>query len=93
MIEAFELKRKGYYKQAIEVYYKLLSKVSDDVEILTELADLYYLLHNNERANHYITKSLELKPDNISTLKVLCKVYMSERRSSEKSVFSDRCGQ
>ena len=78
MIEAFELKRKGYYKQAIEIYYKLLSKVSDDVEILTELADLYYLLHNNERAIHYIVKSLELKPDNISTLKVLCKVYLSE---------------
>ena len=42
MIEAFELKRQGYYKQAIEVYYKLLSETEDSVEILVELADLYF---------------------------------------------------
>ena len=78
MIEAFELKRKGYYKQAIEIYYKLLSKVSDNVEILAELADLYYLLNNNDRALHYIAKSLEIKSDHIGSLKVLRKVYISE---------------
>ncbi len=78
MIEAFDLKRKGYYKQAIEIYYKLLSKVNDDVEILSELADLYYLLKNNERALHYVSKALEISPDNISSLTVKKNVCLSE---------------
>ena len=47
MIDAFELKRKGYYKQAIELYYKVMSTEGDDIEILAELADLYFLIGNN----------------------------------------------
>ena len=78
MIEAFELKRKGYYKQAIEIYYKLLSAGSDNVEILSELADLYCLLKNNERAKHYVSKAFEIAPDNVSCLRVLRNVYLSE---------------
>lgn len=78
MIEAFELKRKGYYKQAIEIYYKLLSTENDNVEILSELADLYYLLKNNERAKHYVTKAFEISPNHISCLRVLRNVYLSE---------------
>ena len=78
MIEAFNLKRRGYYKQAIEIYYKLLSEVKDNVEILSELADLYYLLKNNERAKHYISKVLEINKTDVSALKVLKKVYISE---------------
>ena len=44
ILEAFDLKKRGYYKQAIEIYYKLLAKNGDDTEILTELADLYFCL-------------------------------------------------
>ena len=80
MIEAFEFKRKGYYKQAIEIYYKLLSSLGDDVEILSELADLYYLLKNNERAMHYVNKSLEIVPNHESSLRVLKNVYNSEQK-------------
>lgn len=78
MIEAFELKRKGYYKQAIEIYYKLLSKINDDVEILAELADLYFLLNNNERARHYISKALDISPQHVSSLNIMKKIYISE---------------
>ncbi len=83
MIEAFELKRKGYYKQAIEVYYKLLSKVGDDIEILSELADLYYLLKNNERAMHYAMKALEINREHVSSLKVVLEVNLSENKIKE----------
>ena len=34
MIEAFDLKQKGYYKQAIEIFYKLLAKENENIEIL-----------------------------------------------------------
>lgn len=78
MIEAFELKRKGCYKQAIEVYYKQLSEIGDNVEILSELADLYYLLENYDRARHYISKALEIKPNHISSLRIMIKIYEAE---------------
>lgn len=78
MIEAFELKRKGCYKQAIELYYKLLSKIGDDVEVLAELSDLYFLLGNNERAMNYAIKALEMNSEHIGTLSVLIKIYGSE---------------
>lgn len=86
MIEAFELKRKGFYKQAIEIYYKLLSKENDNIEILSELADLYYLLKNNERAKHYVSKVFEIAPNHISCMNVLRNVYLSERdyKNAEK---------
>ena len=40
MIEAFELKKKGYYKQAIEIFYKLLARENDNIEILSELGEI-----------------------------------------------------
>jgi tetratricopeptide (TPR) repeat protein len=78
MIEAFELKRNGYYKQAIEVYYKLLSETDDNIEILVELADLYFLMNNNDKSVHYINKVLEINPDYVPSLEILKKVYISE---------------
>ncbi len=86
MTEAFDLKRKGYYKQAIEVYYKLLSEISDNVEVLSELADLYYLLKNNERAVHYVTKALEIESEHINSLVVLKKVYLSENNYKDAEI-------
>ena len=41
MIDAFDLKRKGYYKQAIELFYKMLAKENDNIEILSELGNIY----------------------------------------------------
>ena len=79
MIEAFELKRQGYYKQAIELYYKLLSETDDNVEILTELADLYYLMKNNKKSVHYIDKVLEIEPNHVQCLKILKKIYEQQQ--------------
>lgn len=78
MIEVFELKRQGYYKQAIEAYYKLLSETDDNVEILVELADLYFLMKNNSKAMHYVEKVLELNPKHVQALEILKKVYIAQ---------------
>lgn len=83
MIDAFELKRNGYYKQAIEIYYKLLSTLGDDVEILSELADLYYLLNNDERAVHYVNKALEINPEHISSLCVMRNIHFRNKNYQE----------
>lgn len=47
---AFELKSQECYKQAIEMLYKALETESDNVEILYQIAELYFLLHNYDRA-------------------------------------------
>ena len=77
ILDAFELKEKGYYKQAIEIYYKLLSTEGNNVEILAELADLYFELGNCERAIHYVNKALELEKNHIKSLNILQKIYVS----------------
>ena len=40
--QSFDLKRQGYYKQAIEMLYKALAIEGNNVEILSQLADLYF---------------------------------------------------
>ena len=52
--EMFLLKEKGYYKQCIEILYKLL-EISDSkeetVEIMYELAEVYFFSGNIEQNN------------------------------------------
>lgn len=79
MIEAFELKRKGYYKQAIEIFYKMLAKENDNIEILSELGELYLLLKNYDRAIHYTTKALETEENHINSLVTLRKIYSAKK--------------
>ena len=58
--KSFDLKRQGFYKPAIEMLYKALTIENNNIEILSQLAELYYLLENNQRAINYIEKTLEL---------------------------------
>ncbi len=83
MIEAFDLKRQGYYKQAIEVYYKLLSETEDNIEILVELADLYFLMKNFAKATHYIEKVLELNPKHVQCLNILKNIHLESDKKKD----------
>ena len=88
ILEAFDLKNRGYYKQAIEVYYKLFAKDGDNVEVLAELADLYLKLNNTERALHYVNKVFEKEPNNITGLNIAIKIFETEgdfKRAEELS--------
>lgn len=78
MIKAFELKQKGYYKQAIEIFYKMLAKENDNIEILSELGELYFLLNNYDRALHYTDKALEIDENHINSLKILRSIYINK---------------
>ena len=55
--QSFDLKRQGFYKPAIEMLYKALTIENNNVEILSQLAELYYLLENYQRAINYIEKT------------------------------------
>lgn len=82
--KSFEFKRQGFYKQAIEMLYKALVLDNDNVEILAQLAELYYLLENFERAEHYATKTLELDASNLLALN-LCKDVSVQRKDFRKA--------
>ncbi len=75
--EMFLLKEKGYYKQAIEILYKLL-EISDSqdetCEIMYELAEVYFFSGNIERALHYIEKLLETSPEHTAALRLQIKL-------------------
>ena len=75
---AFELKSQECYKQAIEMLYKALETENDNIEILYQIAELYYLLYNFDRAEQYLEKVLQMSPEHIRSLKLQSSVY--ERR-------------
>lgn len=76
--KSFELKNQGFYKPAIEMLYKALSIDSDNVEILAQLAHLYKLLGNSERAIHYIEKVLEIDKNHLQCLILEEDIYLEQ---------------
>lgn len=90
MIEAFELKRKGYYKQAIENFYKLLAKENDNVEILSELGNTYLLLKNYDRATHYIQKALDIDKNHINSLNTMREIYIAQKDYNSASKIANK---
>ena len=68
--QAFELKESKNYKPAIEMLYKALEIENDNVEILFQIGELYFLLNNYSRAMQYLEKSSMLNPVHSSTLKL-----------------------
>ena len=75
---AFELKSQECYKQAIEMLYKALSLEADNNEILYQLGELYYLLHNYPRALQYIQQVLEKDSVHLQALKLLKNIYIKQ---------------
>lgn len=74
--QAFDLKKQQCYKQAIEMLYKALELESDNVEILFQLGELYFLLNNFSRSIHYLEKVISINPGHIETLEILEKIYL-----------------
>ena len=68
--QAFELKSSGLYKQAIEMLYKALETETDNIEILSQIGELYFLLNNYSRANQYFEKVLQKDENHENTLKL-----------------------
>jgi len=79
--QAFELKSQKSYKPAIEMLYKALELESDNVEIIFQLGELYYLLHNYERAEQYLGRNSSHK----ESLRLLRDIYF-ERKDFEKAL-------
>lgn len=74
--KSFELKNQGFYKPAIEMLYKALALDSENIEILVQLAYLYKLLGNLERAVYYIDKVFEIDNQHIDSMHLLEEIYL-----------------
>ena len=63
--EAFKAKDSGDYKVAIDYFYKALALDCESSEILLELAGLYVLLFQNDRAIDLYEQILAKHHDNL----------------------------
>ena len=81
--EGFILKSQGYYKHAIESFYKALEYDNTSAELFLEIADCYKLLGDEERAINYIEKILDKNPTHIGSLKLLKNIFIDKKAWAE----------
>ena len=77
--KSFELKNSKLYKEAIEMLYKALEAEggSANVEIISQIADLYAYLKNYDRALEEYEKVLEADKNHTHSLNEMLKIYFS----------------
>ena len=88
--QAFELKSQQCYKQAIEMLYKALELESDNIEILFQLGELYFLLNNFARSQQYLEKVLLQNENHVETLEILEKIYIYSNELSKAFSTAER---
>lgn len=88
--QAFELKSQQCYKQAIEMLYKALELESDNIEILFQLGELYFLLNNFARSQQYLEKVLVQNENHVETLEILEKIYIYSNELSKAFSIAER---
>lgn len=72
--EAFRLQSEKHYKQAIEALYKALCLEPENVEILSQISHLYFLMNNYERSFEYAEKILEIDSSHLDTLHTIVNI-------------------
>ena len=88
--QAFQLQEEKHYKQAIEALYKALCIESDNIEILSQIAQLYFLMNNFERALEYAEKILDINPDHIETLKIVVNINKYNKNYAKALQFAEK---
>jgi len=88
--QAFQLQEEKHYKQAIEALYKALCIETDNIEILSQIAQLYYLMNNFERALEYAEKILEINPEHIETLKIVVNINKINQKYAKALNFAEK---
>jgi len=77
--KGFYLKKEKHYKQAIEVFYKVLEQDNKSAEVLMEIAELYYLINNEEKALNYIEQIIKINEMHIGALKLLEQIFLDKK--------------
>ena len=88
--QAFQFQEEKHYKQAIEALYKALCIESDNIEILSQISHLYYLMNNFERSLEYAEKILDINPDHIETLKIVVNINKINKKYARALNFAQK---
>lgn len=88
--QAFDYKSQGFYKQAIEMFYKALEEESDNVEILYQLGELYFLLKNMTRAEHYLEKVIAQNSGHKQAMEILEQIYTYSNNISDAVLMAEK---
>lgn len=73
--KAMEHREKAEYKLAVEALYKALEVEPDNINVLTQLAEIYALMKDFERSIRYYKDILEIEENNESALSALFSKY------------------
>ena len=88
--QAFQYQEEKHYKQAIEALYKALCIEGDNVEILSQISHLYFLMNNFERSLEYAEKILDIEPEHVETLKIVVKINKISKRFARALHFAEK---
>src|SRR5574344_982283 len=88
--KAFEFKSQKRFKQAIDMLYKALVNDENNLEILTELACVYFELPNFERASYYAEKVLEQDLQNEQCLLLLKNIHLKNGEFAKAKQIMDK---
>ena len=77
--EAFILKKNGYHKHSIELFYKAMEVDNSSIELMLEIAECYFHINDVERTLNYIEQILEKSPTHIPSLRLLLKVFIKKQ--------------
>lgn len=88
--QAFEFKSQSLYKQAIEMFYKALEEENDNIEILFQLGELYFLLKNFERSKHYLEKVVSQNSEHIDALEILEQISLYSNNISDAMLMAEK---
>jgi len=88
--QAFQFQEEKHYKQAIEALYKALCIESDNIEILSQISQLYYLMNNFERSQEYAEKILEINPEHIETLKIVVNINKLNQKYAKSLTLAEK---
>ena len=81
--EAFILKSKGYYKNAIESFYKALGEDNSSIELMYEISECYFFIEDFERSLNYLEQVLENSPTHLQSLRLLKEIFIKKGALSE----------
>lgn len=81
--KSFNLKYKGQYKEALVMLYKALeydSIVEDNVELLSQIGEMHFLLGNYDRALEEFSRALSINPKHTFSLQKCYETYIAQNQ-------------
>ncbi len=88
--KACEHREKGEYKLAVEALYKALDVESDNIEVLTSLAEIYALMNDLERSIRYYKDILEVDENNLQATCALFNKYFAAGKFKDALEYSQK---